>query len=277
MPLVRTAVISLALVCGLVAPAVAQVSAPSSADVQERRLTAAKLGKVITIELVDARLEDVIQFVADFAAITIEAQWLDDDAGGQGGGLDKDQRITIAVKDVTVLTFIERVLQKARTDFSPATWQFAPDGGSIEVGPRSRLNRHAYLKLYDIQDLLFVIPDFVDAPQLDLDQVLNQGGQGGGGGGGGVFGDEGDQDPNNIPESELADRIIDIITTSVETDQWQDNGGDGGSIRFHNGYLLVRAPDYIHRHLEGYPFDLGRPTRRAVESASTPPKPAKAP
>jgi hypothetical protein len=248
------------VLCGGVAAA--RPNAPTAADVHDRAATALKLRKVITIELNDTRLEDIVSFLRDFSGVEIEPFWNDD---GGDGGLNKDQHITIAVTDVTVLTLLERVLAKAETDFSPATWQFAPSGGTVEIGPRSRLNTQGYLVTYDIQDMLFQIPDFADAPQLDLDQVLNQGAQGGGGGGGSVFGGDTQQEVEFVPTEELAQRIIDIITEYVEPEQWIDAGGDGASIRHYAGTLLIRAPDYIHRQLSGYPFELGRPVRTAKE------------
>ncbi|MBL8745371.1 MAG: hypothetical protein JNK58_03340 [Phycisphaerae bacterium] len=243
------------------AGAAARPEAPTEQDIEARAATAQKLRKTLSIELTDSRLEDVVTFISDFSGAVIEPMWIDE---GGDIGLKKDQRISIVVKDVAVITLLERVLAKAETDFSPATWQFAPSGGAIEIGPRGRLNKQAYLKIYDIQDMLFQIPDFADAPQLDLDQVLNQGGQGGGGGGGSIFGGDTAQNVPFVPTEELAQKIVDIITEYVEPDQWIDNGGDGASIRSYSGHLLIRAPDYIHRQLQGYPFDLGAPKRAAV-------------
>jgi hypothetical protein len=252
-----------AIFCGFVATpaALSRPDAPTSSDNEARALTAQKLRKTLSIELNDARLEDIVTFITDFSGADIQPMWIDE---GGDTGLKKDQRMTIEVKDVSVLTLIERVLAKAETDFSPATWQFAPSGGTLEIGPRGRLNQQAYLKLYDIQDMIFQIPDFADAPRLDLDQVLNQGGQGGGGGGGSVFGGDTDQEAEFVPEEELAQRIVDIITEYVEPEQWTDNGGDGGTIRYFSGHIMVRAPDYMHRQLSGYPFGLGRPASKSA-------------
>lgn len=240
--------------------ALARPEAPTASDMEARAATARKLRKTLSIELNDARLEDIVTFITDFSGADIEPMWIDD---GGDAGLKKDQRMTIEVKDVSVLTLIERVLAKAETDFSPATWQFAPSGGAVEIGPRGRLNKQAYLKMYDIQDMLFQIPDFADAPRLDLDQVLNQGGQGGGGGGS-VFGGDTGADVPFVPTEELAQKIVEIVTEYVEPDQWTDNGGDGASIRHYSGHLMIRAPDYIHRQLLGYPFDLGKPRHAAA-------------
>lgn len=248
---------SIILTVAIAPAALARPEAPSASDIEARAATAQKLRKTLSIELNDARLEDIVTFITDFSGADIEPMWIGD---GGDAGLKKDQRMTIEVKDVSVLTLIERVLSKAETDFSPATWQFAPSGGAIEIGPRDRLNKQAYLKIYDIQDMLFQIPDFADAPRLDLDQVLNQGGQGGGGGGGSVFGGDTGTEVPIVPTEELAQKVVEIVTEYVEPEQWTDNGGDGASIRHFSGHLMIRAPDYIHRQLLGYPFDLGKPT-----------------
>lgn len=255
----------------------AQAIAGDAVDNAARQATARSLSRSISIDLTDARLEDVMTFLRDYSGADIQPVW--NDSESTVAGLDKDQRVSISVKDVSVLTLLERVLEKARTDFSPATWQFARDGGTVEVGPRVALNRGAYLRMYDVQDMLFQIPDFANAPELDLDQVLNQAGQqGGGGGGGSVFGDTEDGPLNTKSQEELAQELISIITENVETTQWQDNGGDGGTIRFYNGALIVRAPDYIHRQLGAYPFDIKKvatptpaPTAPTAPAASTTP------
>ena len=35
---------------------------------------------------------------------------------------------------------------------------------------------------------------------------------------------------------------------------WTDNGGEGASMHLFNGTLIVNAPDYIHRQINGYSY-----------------------
>lgn len=145
------------------------------------------------------------------------------------------------------------------------------EDGRVEVGPKSRLNRNKRLEMYDIQDLLFRVNDYAEVPELDLDSAIQQGGQGGGGGGGGsIFEDSEEERENQPTQEEQAQQLIDLIIEFVEPEQWRDNGGDGGTITFYRGgILLVRAPDYMHRQLGGYSFwptSLGRTaTARVAE------------
>ncbi|MHC4382724.1 MAG: hypothetical protein ACYS0J_07845, partial [Planctomycetota bacterium] len=78
-------------------------------------------------------------------------------------------------------------------------------------------------------------------------------------------GDPGDA-PERLTETERAQVIIDLITESIEPDAWDVNGGDWATIRYYTGTLIIRAPDYIHRQIGGYPFAT-RPVGRPLASA----------
>ncbi|HVZ95074.1 MAG TPA: hypothetical protein VG797_11255 [Phycisphaerales bacterium] len=238
--------------------------APSSSRADSRAVTLTKLQRRITVEIIDQKLVDVVQFLRDFAGADIDPLWTDD---RHADGLEKDRRITMTARDETTLNFIERLLDKAGDDFSSCTWQMS-ESGAIEIGPRSRLNREATLKVYDVHDLLFEAPNFTNVPQLSLEQVLNQStGKGGGGGGGGGVIQNYEAEPVGPTEQEMTDKIIRIITNNIEFEQWRQNGGDGATIDAHNGTLLVRAPDYIHRQIAGYSYWRADRASRSADAA----------
>jgi hypothetical protein len=70
-----------------------------------------------------------------------------------------------------------------------------------------------------------------------------------------------------MSEDEKVQQLVDIILETIEPDAWLDNGGDAASIRYFEGVLIVRAPDYIQRQIGGYPF---APQRSARPSARRP-------
>lgn len=252
-------------------PALAQAtSATSTGDLvttnNPRADNYRRMQRKVSVELTDARLEDAIQFVRDYTSADLEILWADSGSTG----LDKDQRINVTVREQPALVLLERILEKVQTEFDQNTWQFT-SAGTIEAGPKSLLNKSKTLKIYDIQDLLFVIPTFPNVPELDIDSVLQQGQGGGGGGSSNIFQDnQDDENKNAIPDEETAQKLIDILIENVEPEQWQDNGGDGASVRFHNGTLLIRAPDYIHRQLNPDAF-MTATARRATTSAAAAP------
>ncbi len=218
-----------------------------------RRLTLERLMTPVTVDLKDARLEDVLTFVAQTADIEVDTAWND----GGLDGLDRDARVTVAVRDKALLSLVEAVLEKAPGGSEANTWQLGR-GGEFEVGPKSRLNKRATLKIYDISDMVFVQPDFPQVPELSLDTVLQQGSQRGGGGSsaGGIFNQRETNNTDQIlrDERQRADDIVALIVQNVEPAQWDRNGGDGATVRLQDNSLLIKAPDYIHRQIGGYPF-----------------------
>jgi len=256
--LARLAACSAALVAGAAvltvspAPAAGQITLREDPQsIASKQQTAARMMRRIEeVDLQDQRLEDIVRFIRSVTQADIEPIWRDT-AGGIG--LDREQTVTLAARDVTALTFLEMVLEKVNRDAAfgeSATWQFTRYG-TLEFGPREALNRRQRLEVYDVNDLLFQVPDYDEAPEFDLDSIFSQGGEGGGGGGQSPFQTQ-DQDPERLTEEELIERLMDILRTFVETEQWQVNGGQGGTMEEYRGTLMIRAADYIHRQLAGY-------------------------
>lgn len=261
-------VIALAIVAGsLSTSAMAQspsvTATPSTGNPQ--RDTLLKLMKPITIELKDQRLEDVIKFVAELTGAEIDPMWLTD---REQIGMDKEFQVSLKANNIGALTLLERVLDMATSDTTGAhgmNWQMS-EGGALQIGPRERLNKFRRVEIYDINDMLMVIPEFGNAPQFDLNNVLqSQGGRGGGGSsqspfqqnGGGRSGNQpgtgvnGQQGPT---KAERAEELKNLIISLVEPDQWVENGYEAASIKYYQNVFIVNAPDYVHRALDGYPF-----------------------
>lgn len=252
-------VLAAGLAMGAYAPADAQVRGGSAMgqDRQQVRMaerfpqreTAARLMRRLDVEIESQRLEDVIRFIAEVTGAEIEPAWADDRFAD---GLDRDRVISLRVRNRTALDVIEEVLERARGEFDTYgnTWQFSPYG-SLEIGPKSRLNRRKRVEIYPILDMVTELPRYDNAPQFDLNQIL-QGGRGGGGQS--PFQDPGDQQPERVPLDERVEDLIRLLTDLVEPEQWEQNAGEGGSIRYWQGNLIVNAPDYMHRGLNGYPW-----------------------
>ena len=218
-----------------------------------KRDTANRMMRPITIEFSQTRLEDVMKFLADVTTADIEVMWTDNQ---NVTGLDKDTEITLTSRGASALAVLEKVLEKAATDSAGTggnTWQLTPSG-TLQVGPKARLNRWKRAEVYPIGDMLLDLPVYNDAPEFDLQAVLQGAQQGGGGGGQSPFQTEQNQDRDTRTQEEKARDLISILTRLVEPEQWADGGGDGGTITFFQGSLLVNAADYMHRELAGYPW-----------------------
>lgn len=239
--------------------AVASVSAQD--NLQAR---ADALGKLVNTQLPEVNFtghefRTVVGFLSELADLDILAKWNEQ---GFGEGFDPNVKITLQLKNPTSLVTILELIMKQATD-EETTWVLGD--GFVEIGTKAQLNKNKYVRIYPVRELLFVPPKFNNAPQLDLQSVLQSASQSGGSGGSGsgnLFRDDNqDRDANDAGRSDEkteSDLLIEIITSIVETNQWENLGGDGGSIRYFRGNLIINAADYLHREVGGYPF---QPTR----------------
>jgi hypothetical protein len=231
---------------GTAPSAAAPTAVPSTGD--PTRDNFLRLGRGITIKFEEQRLEDVMTYIGDFTGAELEVLWAD---AQNADGLDPDQTLTLSAKNVSALTLLEKVLEKAQTEDQENTWQLSKYG-AIQAGPKSRLNKFKRTEIYDINDLLVEIPRYDEVPTIDLQSVL-QSGQGGGGQS--PFRDDNEEDEEDRKSlQDKADEVVALITKIVEPQQWIDNGGDAGSIDQFRGTLIVTAPDYMHRQINGYPW-----------------------
>lgn len=215
-----------------------------------QRDTLLRMMRPVTIELTDTPLSEVMKFIQSVTGADIETMWADD---RNAIGLDQEHTISLKVANTSALSMLEKVLEKSATDSAGQygnTWQIS-DSGSLQVGPRERLNKHKRVEIYDISDLLLILPDYMDAPEFDLNAVLG----GSQGGGQSPFTQNQNRDTQERrPREDRAQDLVNILVQLVEPEQWQDNGGDGASIRYFQGSLIVNGPDYVHRALNGYPY-----------------------
>lgn len=227
-------------------PAVATTGIP-------QRDTLLKFQRPVSIEFTDQRLEDVMKFLQEITQADIDLMWLDD---RNASGLDKEAQITLKFEKGSALTLLERILEKAsagQAGPSTATWQLS-DSGAMQIGTKDRLNKLKRVQIYPISDLILETPNYTNAPQFDLQQVLQQASQRGGGGGQSPFQDSSSNTIARKTNDEKTNELVTLITSLVEPDQWVESGGDGGSIRQFQGSLIVNAPDYMHRGIDGYPW-----------------------
>ena len=243
-------------------PAPAGSSQMAPAKTGRENLT--RLQKVISVDMKEMKLEDAIRHLTNESEASLDPMW----KTGSEDGLDPEILITFTAKGLDTLSVLEKVLEKASGDAitsdEKATWQIS-SYGTVQIGPRKALNKSRRTEIYDVSDLLFEVPVYDDVPTIDLAQVLQSsgGGQGGGGGGGGrsIFGQNGGQNGggNQQRQEQRRQRRVDLvtelktlITSLAEKDQWEDNGGSGGTMTVYQGNLIVDAPDYMHRAIAGY-------------------------
>jgi hypothetical protein len=154
--------------------------------------------------------------------------------------IDKSTPITLKLTNQPAIVVLERIIEKLNNT-TPTAWQLRDS--MLEVGFKEQFTQGSAMELrtYDVMNLLLTIRDFDNAPIMGTT-----------GGGGVNFGGPAD-DPNRLTKDEEVERLISTITDFVESEQWKVHGGNC-TIRFYNGSLLVKAPDFVHRQIGGYPF-----------------------
>lgn len=245
-----------ALVAGLAGalPAAAQLEQATGAarrPIDPRKETLIRLSQTITLERLDNRFEDVMDMIASRTGADLDVMYLDQ---RHAEGFDPEWMVQMPVGTTTALELIERMITRANSDLDPVTafeWQLTEDG-SLQMGPKARLNQTRRTQIYDIHDLLFQIPMFDNAPDFDLSSALQSGSSGGGGNS--PIQSGGGQEVDNKDLDERVQELIDLIQATIEPDEWVDLGGTAATITHFQQTLVVTAPDYIHRKIGGYSF-----------------------
>jgi general secretion pathway protein D len=219
------------------------------AETEDNRSALALLEKKrIPVNFVDTPFSSVVSFLNAVTQLNFDVDW----EKLSEAGIDREAQISLNLTNVPVRTVLERVLEKASKDAGNGAW-YAINDGVVMISTREDINKKKTLQIYDIRDLLIEVPDYANAPEFDLQSVLQSTGQGGGGGGGqSPFRDNGDQGPAN--RRTLEDRtneLINIITTNVDEQGWQENGGDVGFIQQLQGSLIITNTPANHRSIHG--------------------------
>lgn len=234
--------------------AVAQSSTSEDASVRRaKRASLLALSKPITLDVEDQPVEDIFNFIIDVTGADLQPIFLNDNTNADG--MDPETLISIKVSNTPALIVLDRVLKRVERlegTGEEYTWQLS-EYGSIECGPKTELNRDQRVELYDIADLLFVVPNFDNSPEFDLQSAVSAAGGGGGGGGQSPF-SGGGQAVDLTSAQERAQAISDLIQSTIEPEQWAELGGDGASMTSFGNSLVITAPDYIHRQIAGYSF-----------------------
>ncbi len=176
-------------------------------------------------------------------------------------GLDPDFRITMATSKRPALDMIEAVIEAIEVGGVPATWQLRHSAFEISTKTRLGARNMQVLVTYPVLDIVEEVPDYNDPPNLNLGGGGAGGGGAGGGGvgggaGGGGFGGGGGAGGGGVPDDlggrpldERMQELMDLITTMVEPEAWEANGGSYATMRPWKGTLIIRAPHWIQRQL----------------------------
>lgn len=242
--------------------------APQPADA--RWTTFCKLDRALSVEWKDMPLADAFEFLRVQAGVDMMVMWIDED--NPTIGLRRERTISLSVERQGLIDVLEKVLERAdtRAKGDGSTWQIS-DTGTLQVGPRERLNKWTRTYAYDMADLLMASHDMMDPD----DALLTHG----------IQSTQPVNRSTNLlhrrlaagmhderPYPERAEELRQVIMATCEPKAWIDNGGDAAVILLHtvSKAFVVRAPDYVHRAIDGYHPTLKGRARVYEHEATTP-------
>ena len=187
---------------------------------------------------------DTLEDWADRTGVPVFVNW----RAMENEGVDPEAPIELLLEDVSAAQVLLIVMDLASEEHRFIA-QAKPWG--LELFTREQANRNVRVVVYDVNDLVFEIPSFTDAPEIDLGEALEGGAGESGGGGSSLFGDEDSDDDEELTKDERGERLAETVRQTVEPDVWIANGGEYSSVRYRDGRLIVRAPDYVHQQIAG--------------------------
>ncbi len=178
--------------------------------------------------------------------------------------VDRDKLVTLELVDTTIGEVVREVFGQLSDAGNVA---FRGEGNTLRISTKADFDQKLELRIYDVTDILFRVPDFSEsAPQVDLQRRQTTGG--GGGGGQPIFAnaggqnqeelsEEGDQDPEEILED-----LATLIRETISPDSWQQAAtgrvpGPGRIIGYGKRSLVVLNTVDVHEQIAGY-FSVGK-------------------
>ena len=259
-----------AVIVGLLSPALAFAQSPRAERSDSARPRAAKQTKNAAIKLLRKDLTESI--IWDDVSFEFVIEWLRDQGDAnvvvnfnalEVVGVSSEATVRgLSLRGVKVADVLDEVLdqlvQQGGEEIS-----YRGVGNTLRISTKQDFNRKLYMRFYDVTEILFRVPDSIDAPEVDLTQIQQSGGGSGGGGQGTQIFTRGQgvssEETREITDEELQQRMEDlrvVIEDSIEPESWDVLGGRG-TIRSYNRTLVVRNSVEVHEQIAGY-FALGR-------------------
>lgn len=218
---------------------------------QTQPLTRAQIYEILTTTLIEVdfdgvTLEEALRQIEAAAGVDFVLLWDDpyDD------GFNPDAVITLVLdRQVTISDAIKLALEvaidPARHGRLEGTWQLGSSW--VEVGSLERLNRIRSNIAIPVDLFVMRSPLYEGMSDDDLEIWLNAWAH--------ARDESYSESERRYSDGEAVDDIIDLIQSAVHPFQWEENGGEGGSIRYFNGVLVLSAADYLVRDIGGYHFN----------------------
>ncbi|MFW6132937.1 MAG: hypothetical protein ACOC8F_03510 [Planctomycetota bacterium] len=218
--------------------------AVATGESEANRIVRQELDRTIDLDVDAVGFQEVINFLRNVSGVNFWVNWKALDFQG----VTTSTEVTAHLSDVSVRKALQVVLADAGGQQQPL--EYIIEEGVVTISTRDDLSRKTTTRVYDINHLLFRVPNW-DAPRSELQNVgdRDDDDDGGGGGFGGTFGgDDGDDDAGeeNYPtKQEMIDNLTDMIESTIDPPSWQTDA----AIREMHGHLIVTQTAKNHQEL----------------------------
>ncbi|RPI62690.1 MAG: hypothetical protein EHM48_03685 [Planctomycetaceae bacterium] len=173
--------------------------------------------RIPKIDFNDEEFGNVVEFFRPAADVNFRPDW----RALESAGVTRKTKVNLNLVDVSIEKALQLVLQDLSTT---KKLSYAIGDGVVTITTSEELAKIPVYRTYDVQDLLFVVPDFT-GPTASLGGNNNNAG-----------GNNNNASQDTDARSQEVQRIIDTIRQTVGEDSWQKIGG---SIREFHGQLIV--------------------------------------
>lgn len=231
--------------------------------------------RVENIEWTDKPFEEILDWIREQGEgrVNVVPKW-----GPLGvENVSRESFVTLRLNNTTVADVLNESLEQLS---ETGDVQYRGVGNKLTITTRQDFERKLYVRIYNVTDILFRVPDFgQDAPKIDLAQQ-NSGGSGGAGGGGqSIFSgsnsgqtNESDQQNQQLNDVRLG-QLRQLIAQTIAPATWDlaslaapvggaggggtaavntaGAGGGQGRIRSYNRSLVVLNTIEVHEQIAG--------------------------
>ena len=225
----------------------------------------AVMSKLIYIDIdtaiEDVSIQDLVQSIGQICDIPTRTIL---QSKTQPAGIDPACKISLPeASSRPALNLLQDAIAQC-SESVPATWQI--QHGQLVVSTKEVLGskKQQILRILPIEDLLQPVPDYNDPPNLNLGG--GGGGAGGGGSGGGAGGGQGGPAGAWGDLETRRNEVIELIVRNIEPGAWIRTGGTWAEIQPWRRSLLIRAPRWIHRQIQGFDYRIPVPRGRTART-----------
>jgi hypothetical protein len=164
-------------------------------------------------------------------------------------GIERDYPIMLRQKNIRIKKLLRLVFGQLTEDLKSVELAASAEGNTLIISTRKDINTKLLVRVYDVQELLLVVPNFAGTGISDVGDMRRRGAR---------FGKSRSRGREDKLPEEPVDRVIGMITQVIQPLSWKVNGGRGTIVQY-KGRLVIRNNVVVHQELAAM---LGGPDKK---------------